>query len=414
MAPKLPSSLGLPVSTRDFSLSEMVQRAWGSEFFAPDHRIYSFGGVRFFDSTDIGFTGIYSPGTSQVSAFTLSSTSDPINPTAIDLTWTLATIYGDEIDYYQIYRSVNGGAFTLLISFSAIQPGFSPNYIDSRLNPANTYSYYVVAIADVGSTPGGGSAGPSTSRSNTVSVAQATAPVLSGVLVGTTKVDLTWTAATVPSSTIGNYFVYREVDGGGFALLTTTAGNVLAFNDLTVSTGHTYQYYVVAQPVSGFLSLQSNIVTETISSTVIFQITSIGTGSTGPSFNGPGQTYYGGASSFVVTTPSGFTGGSLSPDPVVIGGHVVAAFGQMAAAPGVVSPTGNSFVLILNAPGLPQNLFTAIDFTLSDATVWHLTSASALFNNPWDDTALGYTTWVWPSTEPFFPPPSWPSNIVVS
>jgi uncharacterized phage protein gp47/JayE len=58
----LPSSLGQPVSTRQFSLTELVTRAWGSEYFAPDHRIYQFGGVRFFDSTDLGFTGIYSAG----------------------------------------------------------------------------------------------------------------------------------------------------------------------------------------------------------------------------------------------------------------------------------------------------------------------------------------------------------------
>lgn len=59
--PYLPSSLGQQVSTRQFSLTELVTRAWGSEFFAPDHRVYQFGGVRFFDSTDIGYTGIYKP-----------------------------------------------------------------------------------------------------------------------------------------------------------------------------------------------------------------------------------------------------------------------------------------------------------------------------------------------------------------
>lgn len=62
MPSPLPSSLGQPVSTREFSLFEMVARAWGSEFFAPDHRVYQFGGVRFFDSTDMGFSGIYGPG----------------------------------------------------------------------------------------------------------------------------------------------------------------------------------------------------------------------------------------------------------------------------------------------------------------------------------------------------------------
>ena len=38
----------------------MVSREWGSEFRAPDHGIYVFdGGVRRFDSTDTGTTGIY-------------------------------------------------------------------------------------------------------------------------------------------------------------------------------------------------------------------------------------------------------------------------------------------------------------------------------------------------------------------
>lgn len=59
--PYLPSSLGQQVSTRQFSLTELVTRAWGSEYFAPDHRVYQFGGVRFFDSTDLGFTGLYGP-----------------------------------------------------------------------------------------------------------------------------------------------------------------------------------------------------------------------------------------------------------------------------------------------------------------------------------------------------------------
>ena len=56
--------LGLPVTTRSFSLLDMVQREWGGEFKAPDHRIYNFSGGRSFDSTDMGTTGIYRrPGT---------------------------------------------------------------------------------------------------------------------------------------------------------------------------------------------------------------------------------------------------------------------------------------------------------------------------------------------------------------
>jgi hypothetical protein len=52
--------LGYNVTTRTFSLVEMVARAWGSNFRAPDHNIYNFNqGTRHFDSTDMGTTGIY-------------------------------------------------------------------------------------------------------------------------------------------------------------------------------------------------------------------------------------------------------------------------------------------------------------------------------------------------------------------
>ena len=40
---------------------EMAVRAWGSQFSAPDHRIYEFSNGRGFDSTDRGTTGIYRP-----------------------------------------------------------------------------------------------------------------------------------------------------------------------------------------------------------------------------------------------------------------------------------------------------------------------------------------------------------------
>lgn len=58
-APILPASLGKPVTTRTFSWKEMVIRQWGSEFAAPDHRIYNWSNGRSFDSTDLGQTGIY-------------------------------------------------------------------------------------------------------------------------------------------------------------------------------------------------------------------------------------------------------------------------------------------------------------------------------------------------------------------
>lgn len=49
------------VTSSTQSWQQLVERAWGSEFSAPDHNIYEFGNARGFDSTDRGRTGIYSP-----------------------------------------------------------------------------------------------------------------------------------------------------------------------------------------------------------------------------------------------------------------------------------------------------------------------------------------------------------------
>jgi hypothetical protein len=52
------------VTTRNFSMNELARREWGSEFSAPDHRVYQWSNGRSFDSTDLGTTGFYRhPGT---------------------------------------------------------------------------------------------------------------------------------------------------------------------------------------------------------------------------------------------------------------------------------------------------------------------------------------------------------------
>lgn len=57
--PRIDPSLGTAPTTRQFSLMEMVERSWGSEFKAPDHGIYQFSNGKRFDSTDMGTTGFY-------------------------------------------------------------------------------------------------------------------------------------------------------------------------------------------------------------------------------------------------------------------------------------------------------------------------------------------------------------------
>ena len=56
------SNLGNPVTVRTISWNDLCIRAWGSEFNAPDHKIYQMSGGNNKDSTDQGTTGIYGGG----------------------------------------------------------------------------------------------------------------------------------------------------------------------------------------------------------------------------------------------------------------------------------------------------------------------------------------------------------------
>lgn len=55
------SNLGARVHARNISWLDLVTRAWGTEFYAPDHGIYQFTGSER-DSTDLTDNGIYDGG----------------------------------------------------------------------------------------------------------------------------------------------------------------------------------------------------------------------------------------------------------------------------------------------------------------------------------------------------------------
>jgi hypothetical protein len=59
MAVVNPNNLGNKVSTRVINWLDQCMKSWGSEFRAPDHKIYEFSGNNNKDSTDLGKTGIY-------------------------------------------------------------------------------------------------------------------------------------------------------------------------------------------------------------------------------------------------------------------------------------------------------------------------------------------------------------------
>jgi hypothetical protein len=56
------NNINTKVATRDISWSDLCTRAWGTEWRAPDHRVYRFSGNNFKDSTDLTTNGFYRRG----------------------------------------------------------------------------------------------------------------------------------------------------------------------------------------------------------------------------------------------------------------------------------------------------------------------------------------------------------------
>lgn len=231
--------------------------------------------------------------------------SAPVLTTSIQgndilVTWTPAETGITEIASYSIFLGVDGVTPTLLITCNVVrdflggitavqhcttvpsvpaddtsdqpQPGDNSgsvfdkvtnedapvSYLHTGLTAGHTYCHYVVAnpMGNNQSVAQGPPSAPSSTQCLFLP-GQATTPVLAGVLVAS-DVDLSWSAATVPGSTIANYELFRNIDGGAFSPLTTVAGNVLAYVDLAPPPGHTYGYTVQALPTLGLNSAMSN------------------------------------------------------------------------------------------------------------------------------------------------------------
>lgn len=88
-------------------------------------------------------------------------------------------------------------------------------------------------------------------------------------------------------------------------------------------------------------------------------------------------------------TPSGVNIGFIAPDPLIVNAQNLTIFGHMSAGP------NNYIVVGINAPGLLQSHFTSLDFTDSIPTVYHLTTASAVFNGPPPFADAAYSVWTW-------------------
>lgn len=93
-----------------------------------------------------------------------------------------------------------------------------------------------------------------------VSLAAPGPPVLSGSLVSGAN-ELTWTPAAQGSFVVAFYLLERQVDGGGYSVISTSsADDPLAYSDSDIESEKIYDYRVRAQDSEGNLGAYSNVI----------------------------------------------------------------------------------------------------------------------------------------------------------
>jgi len=151
---------------------------------------------------------------------------------------------------FQVYRAVNGGAFTLLATVGVNVK----TYLDSGLSTGMIYSYQVRAVNTVGTS----------AFTSAVSARTDIPPAPTGLTasaVSTGRVDLAWTDNASFESV---YRVFRSTDGVNFTLYATLPADSTAYSDTGVTAGTQYWYRVragndnVGSPFSNTVTTQTS------------------------------------------------------------------------------------------------------------------------------------------------------------
>ncbi|HSV90918.1 MAG TPA: hypothetical protein VLH80_07445 [Nitrospiraceae bacterium] len=201
----------------------------------------------------------------------------PTAPIPLTLTWTPAETGITEIDSYTIFRAVDGGAQTVLVECAVLRdflggiigvencttvPSIPTDdtssgsvytvvtnedapitYVDETVQIGHQYCYQIMA------TPMGNNQsvaqGPPISSNIACLTESLSPPTLSGWYnPGGPAANTVWSLPVGEFLAVTGWSLYRSVNGGAYALLTSLAANVLSYADTAVSSGNTYSYYV--------------------------------------------------------------------------------------------------------------------------------------------------------------------------
>ena len=96
------------------------------------------------------------------------------------------------------------------------------------------------------------------------SVADSTKSASASVSLSPHEVDLSWNAPSSSADPIAGYNVYRSSDGSTYQLLNSSVDTTTTYADMTVLAGQTYDYIVESVDASGYTSVPSNMISETV------------------------------------------------------------------------------------------------------------------------------------------------------
>ncbi|MDO5112342.1 MAG: hypothetical protein Q4E65_08560, partial [Clostridia bacterium] len=170
----------------------------------------------------------------------------PPAPTVLNATVTghsYATVNWTPVDttavYYNIYRKVAGGSWSLL---DTVRPGTSA-YADRNIRVSTSYYYTVQPFVLIN---GARLHGPYDTTGKLAVVPPPAKPVLSRTwIVNGNTIGVSWNA----TSGAGAYTVYRKVIGGSWKLMGDATGT--SYIDSTASRGTTYYYTAQAYSYNG-------------------------------------------------------------------------------------------------------------------------------------------------------------------
>ncbi len=166
------------------------------------------------------------PGQLTISSPTISS---------LQLAWTDTS--SNESGFH-VYRSTNGGAYTLVGNLTAGVTSFS----DTGLASNTTYSYKVASWNAAGETS-------TTAASGTTLVVAPSAPAsVTFANITTAGLTLNWSDTATNES---GYHVYRSTDGTNFTDIANLAANTTSFSDTGLSSATTYYYKIAAWNSAG-------------------------------------------------------------------------------------------------------------------------------------------------------------------